>query len=123
MAVRRCQAKTKAGKRCRAPAIRDSDYCFAHEPSLAQDRRRWRREGGRRSGKSAVLAEAATVQTPEEVRDLLGRTVEAVQRGDVDAKTANAVGYLCNLLLKAIKETDLARRIDDLERIVEETRR
>ena len=115
MAARRCRAKTKAGKQCKARAVEDSEFCFAHEPSLAEKRAEWRRDGGRKSGKKALLAEAAAVKTPEEVRDMLARTLEGVQRGDVDAKTANAVGYLCNSLLKAIRDTDLAGRLEELE--------
>ncbi len=107
-----------AGRRCQAPVVKGSDFCFAHEPSLAQKRAEWRRAGGKKSGKQAVLAEAAAIRTPAEVKDLLGRTVEGLQRGDIDARTANAVGYLCNLLLKAIKETDLAERLEKLERAV-----
>ena len=118
MAERRCQAKTKAGKACRAESLRDGEYCFAHEPTLAGRRARWRSEGGKRSGKKALLAEAARVQTPEQVKDLLARTVEGLENGDVDPRTANAVGYLCNLLLKAIRETDTARRLEELERAV-----
>jgi len=118
VAGRICRAKTKSGKSCQALAILDSNFCFAHEPRLAEKRRQWRQAGGKRSTKKALLAEAATVQTPEQVRDLLGRTVEAVRRGDLDARTANAVGYLCNLLLKAIRETDVVRRLDELERVV-----
>jgi hypothetical protein len=118
MSPRKCLAKTKSGKPCKAMPLEDSDYCFAHEPMLAEKRARWRSEGGKRSGKKALLAEAARVQSPEQVKELLARTVEGLQRGDVDPRTANAVGYLCNLLLKAIKETDTARRLEELEAAV-----
>ena len=118
MPTRRCKATAKSGNRCKAAAVNSSDYCFAHEPTLAADRANWRREGGRQSNKKALLDEASSIQTPDQVKELLGRTVESLQRGDVDARTANAVGYLCNLLLKAMKETDLARRLDVLERAI-----
>ncbi len=59
MATRRCTAKSKSGKRCKAAAIQGSDYCFAHEPTLAAKRAEWRRKGGQQSGRRAVLDEAA----------------------------------------------------------------
>ena len=114
----RCEAKTKSGARCKAYALTTSPYCFAHEPTLAAQRADWRRHGGRKGGKQAVLDEAATVTTPEAVRDLLARTIDAVQKGSVDTQTANTISRLCSLQLKAIKEADLARRIEELERIV-----
>lgn len=116
--MRRCQAKTKRGKPCKAPALKGSRYCFAHEPALAPKRVEWRSAGGRRSGRKAALAEAATVRTPEEVRDILARTLEGLQRGNVDARTANAISRTCSLLLTAIHETDLARRIQELEDVL-----
>lgn len=118
MAARRCKADTKSGTRCRATAVEGSDYCFAHEPTLAAKRAEWRRAGGRQSGRRAALQEAATIRTPEEVRDLLARTVVAVQEGTMDARTANTIRSLSNALLKAIKDTDLAQRLEALERAV-----
>ena len=118
MASRRCTAKTKAGKRCQARAVKGSDYCMVHEPALAARRAEWRRAGGRSSGKKAALADAAGVDTPAAVKDLLARAIEAVRTGNMDPKTANAIARLCSLQLKAIKETDLARRLDELEHAV-----
>jgi len=114
----RCMAKTKSGARCKAYALKGSEYCFAHEPLLAGARANWRSAGGRKSGKRAALTEAATVRTPEAVRDLLARTIEAVQNGDIDPQTANSIGRLCSLQLKAIRDIDLARRLEELERVV-----
>ncbi len=123
MPVRRCQARTKSGARCKATAVEDSDYCFAHDPALAAQRAEWRREGGRKSGKRVVLEEAATIRTPEEVRDLLARTIEAVQAGTMDVQTANTIRSLSNALLRAIKDTDLADRLEALERAVGRVKR
>ena len=116
--MKRCKAMTKSGKRCRAPALRNSDYCVAHDPFLADKRLEWRRQGGRSSSKKAALAEAASVKTPEQVRDVLARTLEALERGDVDPQTANAIARTCNLLLRAIKDTELSERIKRLEEAI-----
>lgn len=118
MARRRCKAKTKAGKPCKANAVRGSDFCFAHEPWLAGKRAEWRRAGGRKSGRKEALAKAGGVRTAEEVQDLLACTIESVQRGQMEPTTANAIARLCSLQLKAIRETDFARRLDELERAV-----
>jgi hypothetical protein len=114
---RRCMAKTKAGQACKALAVDGADYCFAHEPGLAARRAEWRRAGGRKGSKSAILEQAAAVRAPEEVQELLGRTVAALQSGEITPQVANSVGFLCNLLLKTIREVDVVRRLDEIERI------
>lgn len=118
MAARRCKAMTKKGKRCKARALKGSDYCVAHEPVLAGQRVQWRRAGGRASSKKATLEEAEALETPGEIKKLLAKTISAVENGNIDPKTANAIARLCNLQLKAIKETDTARRLARLERVV-----
>ncbi|MBP8954597.1 MAG: hypothetical protein KBI47_19530 [Armatimonadetes bacterium] len=70
-----------------------------------------------------MLEEAATIRTPQEVRDLLARTIEAVQAGTMDVQTANTIRSLSNALLRAIKDTDLSERLEALERAVAGVRR
>lgn len=40
--------------------------------------------------------------------------------GEIDAKTANAILYGCNICLGAIRVDDQQAKLDELERIVEE---
>jgi len=117
VARRRCKARTKSGERCKAYALTDSDYCAFHEPSLAGERVKWRRAGGSQGAKKAALEQAAGVQTPAEVKQLLGNTIELVRRGEMDPSTANAIARLCNLQLKAIRETEYEERLQQLERL------
>ena len=117
MAGRRCKATTKSGKRCKAYATDESEYCFAHDPTLAEQRVRWRRTGGSKGAKKAALEEAGGVQTSEEVKGLLGRTIELVRSGKMDPSTANSIARLCNLQLKAIRETEYEERLRQLERL------
>jgi hypothetical protein len=117
MAAARCKAKTKSGKRCKAYAVKGSDYCAFHEPGLAGERATWRRAGGRQGAKKAALEQAAGVQTAAEVKQLLGKTIELVRRGEMDPSTANAIARLCNLQLKAIRETDYEQRLQRLEQL------
>ena len=120
MAGRRCKAMTKSAERCKAYAIEESEYCFAHDPTLAQERAQWRRSGGSKGAKKAALEEAAGAQTAEEVKGLLGRTIELVRSGKMDPSTANSIARLCNLQLKAIRETEYEERLRQLERLTRE---
>jgi len=85
---------------------------------LAADRFEWRRRGGSKSSRRERQREAATLQTAPEIRVFLGQVIERVQAGDIPPVEANALARLCNLQLKAIEQSDLAERLDSIERMM-----
>jgi hypothetical protein len=61
-----------------------------------------------------------------EVRDvagvvaLLADSINRVRKAGLDPKIANAIGYLASVLLRALSESELERRIAELERLAQE---
>ena len=55
-----------------------------------------------------------------EVRRAVNRITNMLLNGEIDAKTANALLYGCNVCLGAIRVDDQQAKLDELERIVEE---
>ncbi len=41
-----CKAKTQSGKRCQAKALKNSEYCFTHDPATRQAQAQARKLGG-----------------------------------------------------------------------------
>ena len=58
--------------------------------------------------------------TSTEVRRAINRVNNMLLNGEIDAKTANALLYGCNVALGAIRIDDQQAKIDELEKIVEE---
>ena len=98
--------------------MKGSDYCVAHDPSLAGDRKKWRKKGGEKGANREVLKAAAELQTAEEIQLFLGRIIGQVEAGEIDPKTANSLRGLCRLQLRAIEAADLERRLKRLEKMV-----
>jgi len=46
---------------------------------------------------------------------LLVQTINQVRRGEIDPRVANSVGYLANILIKAMGQDILETRIEQLE--------
>lgn len=61
--------------------------------------------------------------TSTEVRRAVNRINNMVLNGEIDAKTANALLYGCNVCLGAIRVDDQQAKLDDLERLVKEMER
>ena len=58
--------------------------------------------------------------TSREVRRAVNRITNMLLNGEIDAKTANAILYGCNVCLGAIRVDDQQAKLDELEKIVEE---
>ena len=110
------------GEQCRGYAVTGSRFCFAHDPAQADKRDDARRRGGE-AGKVEPLPESMlTVRTMADVLELIETTINDVRAGRVDVKVANAVGYLANVSVKVIQQTDIEARLEALESVLEPER-
>ena len=122
---RQCRAMTADGSRCKAAALTGSDFCFFHDPDRAEERREAQILGGRQ-GKARTLAEDEAdlpIESSQDVVRLLSDTINQVRKGQLDPRVANAVGYLSNVLLKAVEQGDLEDRLAALEAVVDSRRK
>ncbi len=100
-----CQHVKSDGSRCRANAQRSAEFCFFHDPDKEPQREEASRSGGQ-AGAARVLPDAprVAVASSSDVSVLLGKTINQVRRGELDPKVSNAIGYLANVLLKALEQ-------------------
>ena len=54
------------------------------------------------------------------MRRALSRVANMVLNGELDPKQANAIMYACNVILAGIRVDDQQKKIDELERLMEE---
>jgi hypothetical protein len=114
-----CEFIKPDGQRCRGRARAGSPWCPFHDPAVEERRRRGQSRGGRTStGRRPALPSSAPdfeLTTPADVRHCLAVMTNAVLRGRLDARLANAATYSLSTLLKSIEGDELARRIERLE--------
>jgi len=117
---RQCKQRKLDRSRCQAAALPGSDFCFFHDPSKADERKAAQSQGGRQ-GKIKTLPSSApdvNIKDCEDVVRLISETINQVRKGQVDPRVANAVGYLANVLIRAVEQGELERRLAELEGIV-----
>jgi len=117
----------KDGKPCEAEAMKDSEFCYWHNPKTEQERKQASKAGGEVSyyDKGLVKAEPIDIITDRKaIIYLLADTVNRVRRispnGSIDIKVANCIGFLSSKIIEAQKEIVTAERLDKLEKILNE---
>lgn len=122
MSARHCAHVKTNGEQCRGYAVVGSLYCFAHDPAQAEKRADARSRGGAAGTIPPLEESSVTVQSLRDVLALVELTINDVRAGRVDVKVANSVGYLANLAMKAIEQSDLEARLEALEAVLEPER-
>lgn len=62
------------------------------------------------------------LNSPTEVRRALSKVMNMAVNGEIDIKTANCIITGCNVVLSSIRTDDQQKKIDELERIINESR-
>ena len=111
-----CTFRKTDGTRCGAYRLKDSPYCYQHEPSKAEERTASRSRGGKKSQSDAIPGwQDIPIDSPKDLQEAVQRVFNGVAKGDVHPRTANALASLGGLLLKLIESTDLEERLSRLE--------
>lgn len=115
-----CSGIKADGGRCRAQAIRDSEWCFNHHPDYEQQRRQRASKGGKRGGRGRPQVELA------DLKARLSTLADDVLEGKVDRGDAAVAGQLLNTVIRAVsvelkvrEQQDLLERLEELEGALE----
>ena len=116
MLLSRCSAIKANGERCRGIAVAQSDYCPAHDPTRAEERRR----------AASKAAKSRSNPGIREIKQLLKELYSDVLAGRVEPKAAAVAGQIANTQLRAIElerrvreQDELENRLDELEELLE----
>lgn len=114
MSEQRCPTITKAGTRCGNRVRPGSDFCFSHDPALADVRAAGRYKGGK--GKAnAVRARKAIPTTLRDVSDVLLQAIRDVESGELDTSKATALATLSRAYVAVYEAGLVEAKIKELE--------
>ena len=118
-----CSGIKADGGRCRAQAMRNSEWCIGHHPDKAQARRLRASKGGKRGGRGRPQAELS------DVKRRLSDLVNDVLEGRTDRGDAAVAGQLLNTYIRAVgvelkvrEQLEVVERLEVLEASLEERR-
>jgi hypothetical protein len=104
----RCSAITKAGESCKGTPLPASAYCHAHDPTHAEQRRRYAHKGGRTAGKGRPSTELKRLQARFE------ELAEGVLNGEIERGVGAVAGQLLGGARACIRDVLAAREQEEL---------
>src|ERR1039458_8517573 len=115
-----CNATKWEESKCNAAAIPGSKFCFFHDPSNAEKRREAQAQGGRQNRTKTLESTVPDVKVEDcgDAIALISETINQVRKGQIDPRVANCVGFLANILIKAVEQNKLKTRIEQLEELL-----
>ncbi len=115
-----CAGIKPNGERCKGDAMPGSEWCWAHDPAHAEERRRRASRGGRRGGRGRPGSDLAGVKA-----DIRG-VIDDVLAGEVKTGPAAVALQGYNALIRAEKlaldiheQHELTERLEELEALLE----
>ena len=118
----RCSAVTKSGGRCHATVVSEG-MCAWHAPSWAERRRQWSVRGGHGKSNAARAKKKlpAGLITTDELRGLVGLTINGVLTGQIEPGVGNAVASLSRayiVIAEAGAAETLQAQVDELRDLI-----
>jgi hypothetical protein len=117
----RCAGKKSDGSPCERIVGSSREYCYAHDPAYAEDRKKAAAKAARSPAKG---------RSNTEIREIKGRLKDlyaAVLEGQAERAAAAVANQIANTQLRAIElerrvheQDELEERLDELEGLLEE---
>ena len=115
----RCGGIKADGTRCRGDAMPGSEWCWAHDPAYAEERRRKARKGGRSGGRGRPGSDLADLKRDVRVviEDVLSERI-STGVGAVALQGYNTLIRAEKLALDVREQQDLEERLEQLEALL-----
>lgn len=121
-----CKFIKSDGKKCGALKMKNSDYCFFHNPECETERLESKRSGGKRKiyiiKSENVISQRVKfpLTKPKDVTRFLSDLIENTISGEIDVRISSSIAYLCSTLLKSMELSEIQNKINDLENLLSE---
>ena len=116
----KCKFIKSDGQTCNAHALKDSEYCFTHDPDHQEEKKLAVTKGGLARKHYQVYGEPVSINTPKDIQSLLGLVVSGVWTGEIPSnQPANTLGFLARCWLDAYEKCEIESRMNELEKKVD----
>ncbi len=111
-----CTELKNNNERCNSMSLQGKDKCFFHSHDT-QDERRAATTAGGKSNKNVNNPSDFSVKTAcaKDLLSILQHTIDDLKTQKVSPNYANSIGYLVNIALKVLEQSDIEKRMEVIE--------
>lgn len=116
----KCEFIKPDGQKCEANAVRDSEFCYFHNPDISVEEKKEAQSNGGKT-KALTLKEPLPdlpIANQDDAVLLVADTIKRVRAGKLDIRTANCLGFLADKLLKALEARETNDKLEKIERLL-----
>ncbi|SRR3989344_7449649 len=110
-----CSSVKSNNIKCRANRVKDSDFCFRHDPSKRLLQGLASKKGGQNRALQGAYGEEINISSPQEVRDFIGVVINGVWTGKVPVPVGTSMGFLAKCWLEAHSASEIQKRLENIE--------
>lgn len=114
---KKCCHLRKNGVKCEAWAMKDSDFCYLHNPEISEEKKREAMAKGGKNNKPIVTTplETTDINSPIDILSVITTTITELRAGKIDSNIAKSIFYGCGCYLKAYETADMEAKMSKIE--------
>lgn len=101
---------------CNAYSMKDSNYCFRHNPDTNEARSLASSKGGQNRTLKGSWGHKVKLSSPKDIKVFLGQVINGVWSGEIPVQVGSSMGFLTRCWLDAHEATEVQIRLDNLEK-------
>lgn len=125
---KRCIFIKENGKQCNSIPMKNSAFCYFHNPEMEAERLESKRNGGKR--KIIVVSENVNskllnnlpfkLRNAKQISKFYEMLINETLAGNLDLRVSTGLSYILSGLLKAIEMTEIETKINNIENLLTE---
>src|SRR3989344_3851601 len=115
----KCKKTLNNNQQCQAFALKGQDFCFRHDLEKVSGALQASRKGGENRALKGIYGDPIKLETPNDVKRFLGNVVNAVWAEGVPVQVGSSMGFLTRCWLDAYEASDVVKRLDEIEEMIE----
>jgi len=111
----KCNYIKENGILCKANHVKDSQYCFRHDPNNKEKSIQASKKGGENRRLQGTYGEPVELNNAEDIKTFLGLVINSVWTGEAPVPLGTSMGFLTRCWLDAYEKSELEKKLNDLE--------
>lgn len=114
----KCAYVKADGEHCQANSMKNSEFCFSHNPATKEKHALAVVKGGKMSRRNRLNLPSVPVRNPEDVINVLEEAINGVRSGVIPPNIANTLAFICSHALRAMEASNLDERLEIVESVL-----